>query len=323
MVGLTESRVIRVEGEIDTYTARAHAREMAGDAGCDVGTAAELETVVAELTQNIVRHGLRGFALLRRGKSRFEILCRDEGPGFLATQGRPPSGLGIGLHSARRLMDSLTIEDLPQGGALVRAQRRLPLSPVSSHLHDMDLRLAVAMRPAMGETLVGDGYVAVAKPQRVLLGVLDGLGHGEAAHQAAEVVRRYLQEQADEPSLAAILHGAHEAARSTRGCVALLCAIAPGGAVQVAGLGNLRALDLDRGTQVPSAAGCLGVSWREPAVMELEVGRRCRLLVCSDGVTREVSRLIAQTSPRFVVEQAVMESDGRDDAIAVIMDLSV
>ncbi len=323
MVGLTESRVLRIERDLDTYTARAHAREMAQDVGFCPTAAAEIEIAVAELTQNIVRHGVRGLTVLRRSTRRIEIVCRDEGPGFAATRGKGPSGLGIGLDGARRLMDLVTVEDLPQGGAQVRAQRSLPVRREEKRRSGMDVRLAVAMRPATGELQIGDVYAAASRGERDLVAVIDGLGHGEAAHTAAQAVRGYLLTHLDEPSLVELLRGAHLAAGQTRGAVALLVSLAPGGLIQVAGLGNVRVIDIDGGTRIAGTPGCLGVRWREPHVAQIQVRGRYRMVVCSDGVTQDVSRLVAQASPRFIVEQAAAESDGRDDALAALIDVTV
>ena len=123
---LTESRLVPIRSEADPYIAVAQARQMAQEMGFDTYATTEIETAVSELTTNVLRHGIEGIAWLRRLGNRFEITCLDRGPGFGATAGRPPAGLGVGLAGVERLMDGLEIEDRPEGGARVSTWRDLP-----------------------------------------------------------------------------------------------------------------------------------------------------------------------------------------------------
>jgi anti-sigma regulatory factor (Ser/Thr protein kinase) len=317
MAQLTESRLIHVESELDTYIARVHARELLQRMGFGETARVEVETAVAELTQNVFRHGVRGMAWLRASQARFEIVCRDEGPGFAGTREMPSTGLGIGLDGVRRLMDRVTVEDLPGGGAQVQADRWLRTQPAAGPAWDAAVRTAVALRPARGEIRCSDGYVAAPTGEGMLLAVVDGLGHGDAAYAGAQVVLRHFAQHAREP-LPLLLRGAHEAARGTRGAVAFAAVLGPKGILRAAGLGNVRGVVLGPGLHLPSVPGCLGVSWQEPVLTEMSAPSGARLLLETDGVESLPQLRVSGVSPRFLVEQALAGSTGRDDALAAV-----
>jgi serine/threonine protein phosphatase PrpC len=67
----------------------------------------------------------------------------------------------------------------------------------------------------------GDTFVIKSGSGSVLLGVIDGLGHGPAAHIAAETARQFVESHFDQ-SLPAIFLGVDRACRTTRGVVMAL-----------------------------------------------------------------------------------------------------
>src|SRR6266446_6982819 len=79
----------------------------------------------------------------------------------------------------------------------------------------------VASRPLPGEIVCGDLHLI--KPTRggVLLAVVDGLGHGDAARAAAKTAVAVLESHAEEP-LSALVNRGHEALTKTRGVVMTL-----------------------------------------------------------------------------------------------------
>jgi len=86
------------------------------------------------------------------------------------------------------------------------------------------LERGIAARPAAGESESGDRALAVEGEGRVLLGVIDGLGHGReaaaAAGAAATVVETHVAEPPDH-----LLGRCHEALLGTRGAVITLAAV--------------------------------------------------------------------------------------------------
>ena len=92
-----------------------------------------------------------------------------------------------------------------------------------------------------GETRSGDLHVVAPFPGGVLVGVIDGLGHGEDAADAALAAAGVLAEHAAEP-LPALVERCHEAIRTTRGVALSVAALAgPSGDVSWLGVGNVEA----------------------------------------------------------------------------------
>lgn len=76
----------------------------------------------------------------------------------------------------------------------------------------------VAQRPKSGETVSGDHYVVKHLPDRTFVAVIDGLGHGRAAAEAAHIAGTILEIRARDP-LDALVRQCHEALQGTRGAV--------------------------------------------------------------------------------------------------------
>lgn len=74
----------------------------------------------------------------------------------------------------------------------------------------------VAQIALEGETVSGDRHVVTPFPNGVLLGVVDGLGHGAEAAAAAEIAVATLAANAHEPVIS-LLERCHDALRGTRG----------------------------------------------------------------------------------------------------------
>jgi phosphoserine phosphatase RsbX len=78
------------------------------------------------------------------------------------------------------------------------------------------LEWAIAATPMPGQDVSGDQYVVVDAGDSVLLGVIDGLGHGPAAAEAAFEAIKVLTANAGEP-LDALIYLCHQSLAETRG----------------------------------------------------------------------------------------------------------
>lgn len=100
---------------------------------------------------------------------------------------------------------------------------RPPMSQTAvQHLNGIEW--SVASRALPGQVTSGDLHVVAPTEQGVLAGVVDGLGHGEEATEAAKVAVDTLARHAHEPVIA-LVQRCHEALRSTRGVVMSLVVI--------------------------------------------------------------------------------------------------
>jgi phosphoserine phosphatase RsbX len=185
---------------------------------------------------------------------------------------------------------------------------------------------AVCERPMPGESVNGDTYVVATRGGRVLVAVIDGLGHGPGAAEAATVARETIEENAAEP-LEPLLVLCHRALRRTRGATMTLAGIdSAGGTLEWVGVGNVEGAVLRRradGISVDSVFNYPGVvGYRLPKVqvrrVELAVGDL--LVLATDGV-----------SPQFLAEPValrdveplaarILEDHGRtsDDALVLV-----
>lgn len=335
---LTECRLVRVEKEVDVFTARAQARTVATAMGFGRFDATEIETALSELAWNILRHGGSGEAWVTRRGGTLTLECTDRGPGFAATAGTAAKGLGVGLMGAGRLMDTLRTEDLPGGGARVVATRTLPPDrrppPVPGPAQasapgpprapgapraPRSPRISVAVAAASGEAVCGDDYVAVRSASGLLVAVIDGLGRGERAHEAAVTTGGFLARCDPAAPLPELLQGAHRAAADTRGVVAGLLQIIQGTG-RVATVGNVRIAGLHTGQGFPNTPGCLGVNLPAVVPVAFPVPPGARFLLTTDGVPDAAIPRRAAESAETLVRRLVAQASGRDDALALVVE---
>lgn len=129
-------RRIRIDNEADVMRITLLTRQML-EMHCKASEQLLISTVTSELATNLVRYAGGGFIHLK-----FDTACRqlsiesqDSGPGIedipLAMQEgySGGTGLGVGLPAVQRIMDTMEIENMPNGGLKVYAQCRLKTSP--------------------------------------------------------------------------------------------------------------------------------------------------------------------------------------------------
>ena len=103
------------------------------------------------------------------------------------------------------------------------------------------LEWAVAGRPIDGEARSGDHWVIAEADGNALIGVVDGLGHGEAAADAAHRATDIVAKNPGEP-LQTLFVQCHEALALTRGCAMTLTRIGlDDGSLGWLGVGNVTA----------------------------------------------------------------------------------
>lgn len=118
-------RRLSLRGESDVAAARRAVRELAIEQEFEHTAAEALATAVTEIARNVIVHASRGELTLEplKADSRLGILVvtRDWGPGISDIEGAMSdghstgSGLGIGLPSARRLVDEFELATSSEG----------------------------------------------------------------------------------------------------------------------------------------------------------------------------------------------------------------
>jgi negative regulator of sigma-B (phosphoserine phosphatase) len=107
---------------------------------------------------------------------------------------------------------------------------------------------AVAGRAIKGEDESGDLHIVAEHSSGVLVGVLDGLGHGPEAAEAARTAAEVLVHHVGQPIIA-LVSLCHESLRKTRGAALSIASIDIAGSLEWVGVGNVE------GVLVRSALG--------------------------------------------------------------------
>jgi anti-sigma regulatory factor (Ser/Thr protein kinase) len=248
---------------------------------------------VTELATNILKHAGSGTILCERigqnGNSGLRVLALDKGPGILdlsraLEDGYSTSGTaGNGLGAVQRLATHFDVYTLAQRGTCVLAEfwpkRKSPELAVPFQVAAVSL----AMRK---ESVCGDGWRSRPCNGASLLMVVDGLGHGPLASDAAREAERVLDETAS-LSPATILQDCHDALRKTRGAAAAVAAISPEkGLVFFAGVGNISGtlVTVDSRRGMTSHNGTLGHQLHKVQEFSFPWDPQSVLIMHSDGL---------------------------------------
>jgi anti-sigma regulatory factor (Ser/Thr protein kinase) len=186
---------VPVTEESQPAAARRAAVALAHEAGLDEPTIGNVALVVTELATNLVKHAQGGELLMRRlgadGNEGIEVLSLDKGPGMsnlslaledgYSTAGSPGTGLGSVFRTAR----DFDIYSQPGKGtavvARIRARRAGREEPYAK-------ALGVVRQAKPGESVCGDNWIVRWSADAWLCAVVDGLGHGLIASQAATAI---------------------------------------------------------------------------------------------------------------------------------------
>jgi phosphoserine phosphatase RsbX len=188
------------------------------------------------------------------------------------------------------------------------------------------LEWAMAGRPLPGEAVSGDLALALRTGDDVLLAVIDGLGHGVLAAEAAGRARDTLKDHVGE-ALHELLDACHVALQRTRGVTMTLAAVDCGrGLLHWTGVGNVEArLVRTEGAQsrmVDSAllhGGTLGYRLPQVRVRTVELEGDELLVMATDGIAADFTSDLAAAAPVDQVVTDILDRHGRsnDDALVV------
>jgi negative regulator of sigma-B (phosphoserine phosphatase) len=182
----------------------------------------------------------------------------------------------------------------------------------------------VGSRIAPGETISGDDYAMAFGPEGGLFAVIDGLGHGLPAAQAAARARSVLM---SEPcaSLDVLVNRCHQELRKTRGAVVASGRLDRSGHLDWLGVGNIGAVLLPSGTRerrsLSSFPGVVGASLPTLKVEGFGLLPGDMLVVATDGIRSAFAAgLPDRGSPEFMVEEALHSwRNAMDDALVLAL----
>ncbi len=225
-----------------------------------------LAIAVTELATNVLKHANHGKlmceTLTQNGSRGLRVISLDTGPGIRDLQKALQDGYstagsnGSGLGAVRRLATTFDIYTVPQHGTCVLAEfwekKKAP--------HASALQVGAVSLPMRGEDVCGDGWTTKTCSESMWLMVVDGLGHGSLAAEAAQEAERILA-QSQSGSPAAVLRDCHNALKKTRGAaVAIALVETQKRTLCFSGLGNITAtlLTPDNSRGLASHNGTVG-----------------------------------------------------------------
>lgn len=289
--------------------ARRAVHEYAASLGFTEQELAEIDIVVQELGTNAATYATQNswlhYTTTIERTAGLELFYWDAGPGIYnidraVRDGVSTSGsLGTGLGAIRRLMHQFDLY------STVRTTSKLSLSASRRTNHGTAVlarkwktgvprpdtvllnRVGVWSRPHPDERMNGDAYLIKSYGRQTLFAIVDGLGHGQGAKQAADTAVASLSEWQGE-SLVEVFTAVHSVLRATRGAVMGAAVIDSGREeMHFAGVGNVSVRIYnapERVTPIPSH-GTLGARMGRLRVWSQKWTEESMLIMASDGLS--------------------------------------
>lgn len=243
------SSSIPVRERSQVAVARQRSMRLAQRQGFNDEAQGKLALVVSEAATNQLDHARGGEILITAWQDQecgcIDMLAIDRGPGIaklgqaLAGGRSTGTGLGEGLGAIRRLSDQFEIFAPLGAGTTIACS-------LYAHSHRPPMggrqQVGAVSRPKRGEVECGDGwaYRTLGSGSSLLL-VLDGLGHGPRAQEAARQARETLA-NFTKPDTVALMATLHERLRATRGAAAIAICLNPmASEIRCCGVGNVSA----------------------------------------------------------------------------------
>lgn len=268
--------------------------------------------VVLELGNNLIKHARGGKLIFQvwevNGLQAVAIISIDSGPGIFdlkkcledgfSTAGSLGAGLGA-VFRASQYFDAYSIEG--QGSVVLSvilpikfakdtplAERMIFTDGLPRKLKDESqlLCFGAILTPKTDELVIGDSWGAAMNENFRSLMVVDGLGHGAEAADAAALAKNAFS---DRPFLApkALLMNLHKAMSGSRGGVGAAALIdREAGKLHYAGLGNINGSIIyanGKTRHLTSLNGTLGYEAKKMQEFSYEISRGDILIMHSDG----------------------------------------
>lgn len=270
--------------------ARREATAIGLAAGLTEATLGNLALAITELGTNLVRHGGGGHLVVQATQAGVEVFALDKGRGMADVarcleDGYSTGGTaGEGLGAVKRMSATFDVYSAPGKGTVIRCvvPRQATATPTPAGDH---AGVSVAVK---GETVCGDAWACEHADGKTTGFVIDGLGHGVIAHEAArEGLEAFRARPFNAPQdIMATVHGR---LRKTRGAAAAVAAIdRAAGVVRFCGVGNIVAAVIapdGQARRTVSHNGIVGHGMPKITVFEYPWTDRSLLLMHSDGVS--------------------------------------
>jgi anti-sigma regulatory factor (Ser/Thr protein kinase) len=290
----------------------------------DAEIAGKVAIAASELATNLQRHAGGGEILLQTlgadEAALIEIIAIDRGPGMsdvsrCMSDGFSTGGTsGTGLGAVRRLATDFDIHSVPGEGTVVMARFG----------RAGGVRYGVVSIALEGEIECGDGWSIRRDGDALSMFVVDGLGHGTFAAEAARAGMDAFR-AAPSATPQEVMTRANAAMSKTRGGAAA-CARIVGDRLSYAGVGNISAtiVGAAKSQGLVSHNGTLGIHKRPSQQFEYVRAPGSILVMHSDGVSarwdlKKQSDLLSR-HPAIIAAAIYRDHGrGRDDATVLVV----
>ncbi len=332
MTAETET-ILSIRSDTDVILARARGKKLARGLGMEKARVADVVTAISELASNLVKHGVTEGKIIIREINRengkgLEVISSDLGPGIADTDQAMADGystagsLGIGLPAVNRLMDEFEIRSNTADGTLITTRKWV--RPELPYALLPEIELSVFSRPLPGQRYNGDAYFIKRYEDKVVFAVIDGLGHGHAAHEASQAAVDCLENCYRRP-FAEIFKLCHKRLNKTRGAAMSLCRINLRDRVMThAGIGNVdtRVYSSETAPRPFCINGTLGVAMRTVKVEDYPLSEDFIVIMFSDGISGRFSsdglRGFLNLKPQRLAKR-IMDNHARDNDDATVI----
>ncbi|MFJ6797184.1 SpoIIE family protein phosphatase [Streptomyces sp. NPDC091268] len=318
---------VRIDHYSAVHLAAETARSVAKECGLPGAMPDQAAVVASELASNLAKHARDGSLYVQALPlgGGLEVLTADHGPGMAdiercLTDGYTTTGtLGTGLGAVRRIATDFMIASHAVTGTLVCARLT---SPDQRGAATSDV--ALIRLPATREEHCGDAAAVfdhdLDHEQVRTAAVVDGLGHGIEAAEAAQAAIRSLHAVHGQP-LPDIMTAMHRALRHTRGAaVGLLRSAAD--RIEYCGVGNVRMVAVTHDQahhRLTGQPGLVGWKMPTPRTHTTTVAPGTTTLLHSDGIDHRWTHtpsphLLRLLPPLLALDVAHRHHNHRDDA---------
>ena len=335
---LNTSQSIPVADSSQVSAARRSAAALARSLSFNETCSGSLSIVVTEAATNLLKHGGGGEIILREsthgGIAAVSVLALDKGPGCENTalclqDGFSTAGsAGTGLGAIKRLSDAFDFHSHPGTGTalFVKIASQKP-----NHRNDAPIdSIGGISLPKSGETESGDAWAVYEQPQRQVLMVADGLGHGPFAAEAARAAVAAFEDCRD-CTIDRMMDAAKGTMIATRGgCVAISEVDHDHRGIRFCGIGNIAGVVArpDSQRSMVSLNGTVGRGQSKSRIFEYPWEDGNLLVMHSDGLQSQWS--ISKIPGLFLCHPELIAgvlyrdyTRGRDDVSVVVARLSV
>ncbi len=274
--------------------ARRTATGLAQALGFDEEQRSNVGIVATEIANNVLLHANGGEVAIcpfADGEGAWlDLLALDRGPGIADLPRAMEDGYstigtaGQGLGAIERISDFSSVFSMPGRGTV-------GWSRFTKGQAEFQQGVGVVCVPIRGETVAGDSYLVLNEGGRTIYMMVDGLGHGKGAAEAADEAVRVVGRSAGLPA-AEIVSRTHDALKKTRGA-AMSVAIVDGERrlLTYAGVGNVTAMLVGAGSSrtLTPQNGTLGaVMPRQTQEYVYPVEGETTLIMFTDGLSSKV-----------------------------------